>query len=181
MFAMFTLVHQMFHWCFLQHPTAKVQNLHHCITSLLVIVLGFWRANILYFMLVGEQKFSSGGEPMRSRSGVEHFDQRTKRLKWRLALILLFLLTVLSLLSRSQAHATFLFQTLLPYVKRIWVSRFSNSKLSFFESLNKFYLFIKIKKNGRNKTKYLERESRGIQVLCTCFAVVDCKHMFFCI
>ena len=67
------------------HPTAKVQNLHHCITSLLVIVLGFWRANILYFVLVDEQKFSSGGEPMRSRSrsGVEHFDRQTKRLKWR--------------------------------------------------------------------------------------------------
>ena len=36
-------------------------SLHHCITSLLVIVLGFWRANILSFVLVGEQKFSSGG------------------------------------------------------------------------------------------------------------------------
>ena len=65
---MFTLVHQIFHWCFLQHPTAKVQNLHHCITSPLVIVLGFWRANILYFVLAGRTKILKWRENQCARA-----------------------------------------------------------------------------------------------------------------
>ena len=88
-------------FCFLSLNICRTQNLAfrlflRCLHRLLKIIrnnnflllngaiyLFFWRANIFYFVLVGDQKFSSGGQQCQcaSRSGVERFDRRTKRLK----------------------------------------------------------------------------------------------------